>query len=139
MQFTGFMQVDMYKCRVPLIQNLLSQPKRNRLSAYLYIYFQGSFSYIHFVNVLWPEFSPWNLMSAVFCYQHFVNKLAKPFYKELPSVTENLSPCVNILHEERLRILHDMCCSNGQSMNWPKLNSISCDDLYDYYKTNFKA
>ncbi|KAK7588227.1 hypothetical protein V9T40_005472 [Parthenolecanium corni] len=121
----------------PVPELMVRTSGEHRLSDFLM--WQGSFSYIHFVNVLWPEFSPWNLMSAVFCYQHFVNKLAKPFYKELPSVTENLSHCVNILHEERLRILHDMCCSNGQSMNWQKLNSISCDDLYDYYKTNFKA
>uniref|UniRef100_A0A1B6KAW1 Alkyl transferase n=1 Tax=Graphocephala atropunctata TaxID=36148 RepID=A0A1B6KAW1_9HEMI len=46
-----------------------------RLSDFLL--YQSSYSYLHFSNVLWPDFTVWHLLAAVFHYQRTYPQLAR--------------------------------------------------------------
>lgn len=39
--------------------------------------FQSAFSHLYFTDVLWPDFTAWHLLAAVFHYQRTFSKLAE--------------------------------------------------------------
>lgn len=98
---------------------------------------QSAHTYIHFVKSLWPEFSAWNFMEAIFCYQHFEGGLSKtPLGRD--ELSNNGLKFVECLHKSRTKTLYEMFCRNGSTIDWNGLNTMSNQDVYAYYKTHFK-
>lgn len=73
----------------------------------LYIFhssFQTSHTCVYFTKVLWPEFSAWDLISAVFYYQRCYSDIAKLKMDHQNRVTvlnNRTSNFVKKLHKER--------------------------------------
>lgn len=67
-------------------------------------FFQTSNTYLHFVETLWPEFSIWDLLTAVFYYQRSYEKLE---YMKTQSNEENTmkSAFAKKVHQQRLQEL----------------------------------
>jgi len=65
----------LYTCHSPDPELLIRTSGEVRLSDFLM--WQSTGTYLYFAEVLWPEFSIWDLLSAVFHYQRFRAKLEK--------------------------------------------------------------
>lgn len=72
---------------------------------YYYFVFQCSYSYIYFTSVLWPEFTAWDFMMAVFMYQR--NFRAFIHYK-LPTkkLSSRAEKFVESVQQKRLNSLY---------------------------------
>ena len=92
-------------------------------------FFQGAYSYVYFVNVLWPDFSLWNFICSIFYYQHFVRTSQNHHKMESKAVSEFVSR----VQESRLNEIVNLCECAGQPFDWKKLNSMSPDELFEYY------
>ncbi|XKL64200.1 hypothetical protein PGB90_004286 [Kerria lacca] len=92
---------------------------------------------IYFVKSLWPEFSMWNLLFAIFCYQHFLGKFMKTYEDRYFNGSANSVKFADTLQKERWRILVDRCCSNGMKLDYQTLESLSAEEVYVYYKKHY--
>lgn len=79
-------------------------------SNYQFFFLKISHSYVYFAKVLWPEFSIWDLLTAVFYYQRSYNDLNE---SEIKKHNYDQAVCstrtalyINNLHEERQRLLN---------------------------------
>ncbi|XP_065201591.1 dehydrodolichyl diphosphate synthase complex subunit DHDDS-like [Planococcus citri] len=127
-----FLDQCLYTYQSPHPEILIRTSGEIRLSDFLT--WQGSNSYVHFDNVLWPEFSAWNFISAIFCYQHFANKAIKnlqnePKYQSSPESKK----FVDSVQKERMKILAELCNDN-EHIDAEKFLSFTPEELYDYYK-----
>ncbi|XP_050460660.1 dehydrodolichyl diphosphate synthase complex subunit DHDDS [Cataglyphis hispanica] len=83
-----------------------------------FLLWQISNTCIYFTNVLWPEFSLWNLFSAVFYYQRCYSDLQKvvKIQNLEPQVhNDRVSMYLNKLHHERQVMIENMYRSSVQS------------------------
>ncbi|KAL6432251.1 hypothetical protein ACFW04_006720 [Cataglyphis niger] len=83
-----------------------------------FLLWQISNTCIYFTNVLWPEFSLWNLFSAVFYYQRCYSDLQKvvKIQNLEPQVhNDRVSMYLNKLHHERQVMIKNMYQSSVQS------------------------
>ena len=77
----------------------------------LFIIFQTSFTCVYFTNVLWPEFSAWDLIAAVFYYQRCysdIMKIKNDCQDRVSVLNKRTSNFVEKLHNERELILEDV-------------------------------
>ncbi|XP_066595345.1 dehydrodolichyl diphosphate synthase complex subunit DHDDS isoform X2 [Prorops nasuta] len=65
----------LYTYKSPDPDLLIRTSGEHRLSDFLM--WQCTNTYIHFVNVLWPEFSVWDFLRAIFFYQRYYSQLIK--------------------------------------------------------------
>lgn len=65
----------LYTRSIPPPELIIRTSGETRLSDFLLC--QGSFSYLHFTGVLWPELTAWDFLWAIFKYQMFANDLKK--------------------------------------------------------------
>jgi len=73
-----------------------------RLSDFLL--WQGSSCYIHFTNTLWPDFTIWDLLSAVFHYQRAKPSIPRPNFSSLSSTA---AEALKDLHKKRYLYLEE--------------------------------
>jgi len=75
------------------------------VSTNFFIFFQCSYSYIYFTSVLWPEFTAWDFMIAIFMYQRNVRAFVR--YK-LPSkrLSSRAEKFVENVQQNRLNSLY---------------------------------
>jgi len=120
-----------YQCSDPDI--LIRTSGALRFSDFLT--WQCSNGYLHVCDALWPEFSAWNLMYAVFCYQHHLNHLKKL------SVLNNKTKCTaeadrfaETVHKERVFTLKKMCLDVGVMDDINDIDKLTPEEIYQYYK-----
>ncbi|XP_075227828.1 dehydrodolichyl diphosphate synthase subunit [Lycorma delicatula] len=79
---------------------LIRTSGETRLSDFLL--WQVSYSYLYFTDVLWPDFTAWDLISAVFHYQHSYSKLQ--YAKEQQKLRQNYEIDTNLVDFNRIGI-----------------------------------
>ncbi|CAL1673413.1 unnamed protein product [Lasius platythorax] len=83
-----------------------------------FLLWQISNTCVYFTDVLWPEFSVWNLFSAIFYYQRCYSDLQKvaKVQNSKPIVhNDRVSMYINKLHHERQIMIENMYLSTVQS------------------------
>ncbi|XP_050427439.1 dehydrodolichyl diphosphate synthase complex subunit DHDDS-like [Adelges cooleyi] len=81
---------------------LIRTSGETRLSDFMI--WQCSYSYIYFTQVLWPDFTAWDFLAAVFMYQRNAHLFEN--YKTPTSLSAKADKFVNDLREKRLNRLY---------------------------------
>lgn len=106
-----------------------------RLSDFLTV--QCSASYLYVVRVLWPEFSPWNLIMGVFLYQQFRGKLDKLKVEEQFGDLSARGKRYSLeLQKNRLKQLLAIGMKEGVLDDVGDFEKGSSEKIYEYYKTH---
>lgn len=79
-----------------------------------FMLWQSSCSCVYFTPVLWPEFTIWELLKAVFHYQRSLDTLEKVREKEMNDLVKNdrVNKFLNDLYEERFNKLKAVTCES---------------------------
>lgn len=68
--------------------------------------FQSAFSHLYFTDVLWPDFTAWHLLAAVFHYQRTYTQLAE-IRSQLPT------PCLSNKAQQFLTVVEENYWKNA--------------------------
>lgn len=79
-----------------------------------FMLWQSSCSCIYFTPVLWPEFTIWELLKAVFHYQRSLDTLEKVKEKEMNDLvkSDRINRFLNDLYEDRVNKLKAVTCES---------------------------
>lgn len=106
----------LYTYNSPNPDLLIRTSGENRFSDFLM--WQISDACVYFTNVLWPEFSVWDFLSAIFYYQRCYSDLQRVTrVRNAKMITYNnrVSMYIDKLHRERQIMIENMCLPAVQS------------------------
>lgn len=87
----------------------------------IYKCLQVSNSCIYFVDVLWPEFSAWDLLGAIFYYQRcYTNLQTIAKAQNITNYNSRVTNYLNKLYHERQTMLQNICASEILAYNGNK-------------------
>ena len=75
------LEANLYTAPSPPVDLMIRTSGEKRLSDFLL--WQADNAVIHFTSVLWPEFSLWHLLAAIFYYQVFSRSQPSTLVKHL--------------------------------------------------------
>ncbi|BFZ09403.1 hypothetical protein BsWGS_12442 [Bradybaena similaris] len=111
----------LYTCHSRNVDLLIRTSGEVRLSDFLL--WEGSFSCLAFVKVLWPEFSIWHLYAAILHYQRNCSKI-------------QIARQSHLIERERLQRESDFACVMEESNMEVPVGSSSVDKSFDPISTN---